>query len=358
MCSPMCGAIPKPSRCWAEPTMIPNSKLPRALLATASVLLPLVAMTQEAPAPDGPFLWLEDVQGDKALAWVRERNAESQGLLQARPDYAPTRAKLLQILNSQDRIPTVTRHGDQLYNLWQDGSHKRGLWRRTTLDEYRKPQPRWETVLDIDQLAAAEKENWVWAGADCLGPEDRRCLLSLSRGGADASVVREFDTVAKAFVPGGFQLSEAKSDLAWADADTLYVGTDFGPGSMTDSGYPRIVKRWKRGTPLAEAVTVFEGRREDTWIATSVDRTPGFERTLVIRALDFYRQERFLLQGDRLVPLDVPADARISFMHSVGERGDTLLMELRSDLEAAGRRYADGSLPGANQASYLHGQPS
>ncbi|MBK7531805.1 MAG: S9 family peptidase [Piscinibacter sp.] len=327
------------------------------LCALATALTPM-AMSQDKPAAadDDPHLWLEEVQGDKALAWVRERNAETQKLLAARSDFAPTREKLLAVLNSQDRIPAVSRRGDWFYNLWQDASHKRGLWRRTTLDEYRKASPKWETVLDLDALAAAEKENWVWAGAECLGPDYRRCLISLSRGGADAKVVREFDSVAKSFVAGGFALPEAKSDVAWVDADTLYVGTDFGPGSMTDSGYPRILKRWKRGTPLAEAKTVFEGRRENIWVGVSVDTTPGFERTLIVRALDFFRQEHYLLQGDALVRLEVPDDARVSFMHSAGVAGDTLLLELRSDLKAGERLHPKGSLLAADMVAYLKGE--
>jgi len=327
------------------------------LCALATALTPM-AMSQDKPtaADDDPHLWLEEVQGDKALAWVRERNAETQKLLGARSDFAPTREKLFAVLNSQDRIPAVSRRGDWFYNLWQDASHKRGLWRRTTLDEYRKASPKWETVLDLDALAAAEKENWVWAGAECLGPDYRRCLISLSRGGADAKVVREYDSVAKSFVAGGFVLPEAKSDVAWVDADTLYVGTDFGPGSMTDSGYPRILKRWKRGTPLAEAKTVFEGRRENIWVGVSVDTTPGFERTLIVRALDFFRQEHYLLQGDALVRLELPDDARVSFMHSAGVTGDTLLLELRSDLKAGERLHPKGSLLAAEMAAYLKGE--
>ncbi|WP_298830468.1 prolyl oligopeptidase family serine peptidase [uncultured Piscinibacter sp.] len=313
-------------------------------------------MADDKNRNDDPHLWLEDVQGDKALAWVRERNAETVKQLAEREDFAPTRTRLLEVLNSKDRIPTVARRGEWLYNFWQDGTHKRGLWRRTTLAEYRRPAPRWETVLDLDALAAAEKENWVWGGAECLGPDYRRCLVSLSRGGADAKVIREFDTVAKRFVDAGFVLPEAKSDVAWGDADTLYVGTDFGPGSMTDSGYPRIVKRWKRGTPLAEAKTVFEGRREDVWVGVSVDHTPGFERTLIVRALDFYRQETLLLQGDRLAKLDVPEDARLSFMHSAGLAGDTLLLELRSDLRAGERVHPRGSLLAADFAAYQKGE--
>lgn len=331
-----------------------------AAACAASVSLLPHAMAQTAPAapPDGddPYLWLEDVGGDRALGWVRERNAESRKVLEARPEFAPIRARLLEVFNSKDRIPAVRRIGDAFYNLWQDETNKRGLWRRTTLAEYRKPQPKWETVLDLDALAAAEGENWVWGGADCLGPDDRVCLVSLSRGGADASVVREFDTVAKGFVKGGFVLPEAKSNVEWLDADTVVVGTDFGPGSLTDSGYPRIAKRWKRGTPLADAVTIFEGQASDVWAGVSVDRTPGFERLLAQRALDFYRSEWFVLQNDKPVRLDVPADAKVSFMHSAGTRGDTLLLSLRSPLTIGAQTHAAGALLAADFAAWQRGE--
>ena len=313
------------------------------------------AMSQAAPAPEtDPFLWLEDVQGEKALTWVRERNALSQKELMARPEFAPTKAQLLEVLNAKDRIPSVSRRGDWLYNFWQDERNKRGLWRRTTMAEYRKAEPKWETVLDLDALAKAEGENWVWGGANCLGPSYRHCLVSLSRGGADAKVVREFDAATREFVKDGFYLPEAKSELEWIDQDTLYVGTDFGPGSMTDSGYPRIVKRWKRGTPLAQATTVFEGEAKDVAVSVSVDRTPGFERTLFFRALDFYNNKVFLLdtdvKGDKLVPLDIPSDATPSFMR------DTLLLHLRSAMKTGDMSFPAGSLLHTNAAAYLKGE--
>ena len=301
------------------------------------------------PAAD-PYTWLEDVQGERALDWVRERNAVSQKELMARPGFEATKKQLLEVLNAKDRIPAVTRRGDWLYNFWQDEQHKRGLWRRTTLAEYRKPSPKWDTVLDLDALAAQENENWVWGGANCLGPGYRHCLVSLSRGGADAKVVREFDTVKREFVKGGFMLPEAKSEFDWIDADTLYVGTDFGAGSMTDSGYPRIIKRWKRGTPLSEAATVFEGERQDVAVSVSIDHTPGFERTLFIRSLDFYNTKVFLQQGDTLAPLDIPSDATPSFLR------DTLLLHLRSELAVGDQRFAAGSLLHANAAAYLKGE--
>ncbi|MEQ1684170.1 MAG: prolyl oligopeptidase family serine peptidase [Burkholderiaceae bacterium] len=305
---------------------------------------------------DDPFLWLEDVQGEAALAWVRERNAESQNVLMARPEYAPTRERLLQVMNSKERIPYISRRGAWFYNLWQDATHKRGLWRRTSPAEYRLAEPAWETVLDLDALAAAEGENWVWGGAVGLAPSHTRCLVMLSRGGADANVVREFDTVAKAFVNDGFVLPEAKSDIEWIDADTVFVGTDFGPGSMTDSGYPRVIKRWKRGTPLVEAVRVFEGEKADVSVGVSVDTTPGHERTLIQRSLDFYHSKRFVLQGTKLLPLDVPDDASVTFWNSNGAPADTLLMELRSDLATAAITHQRGSLLAIDAAAHARGE--
>ena len=333
-----------------------NASRLQRLLFVLTLLMPLPHTMAQTAAIDDPFVWLEEVQGERALAWVRERNAESQKVLQARPEYEPTRARLLEILNSKARIPAVVRRGDWLYNLWQDEQNQRGLWRRTPLAEYRKPQPAWETVIDLDALGAAEKENWVWGGSTCLGPSYQRCLISLSRGGADAKVVREFDTVTKRFVDGGFSLPEAKSDVAWADADTLYVGTDFGTGSMTDSGYPRVIKRWKRGTPLAAASSVFEAESKDVAAQVSVDDTPGFERMVFSRMVDFYNQKRFLLIKGKLVDFGVPSDARWAFWNSVGGKSDTLLLELRSDLTVGGHTYPRGSLLASDAAAYLAGK--
>lgn len=302
-----------------------------------------------------PHAWLEEVLGERPLAWVRERNAESEGLLTALPEYAPIREQLLDVLNSKDRIPSVSRRGDRLYNLWRDDAHPRGLWRRTTLADYRRANPLWETVLDLDALAAAEGENWVWGGANALDTEPHRCLVSLSRGGADATVVREFDTASKQFVENGFSLPEAKSSVTWIDADTLYVGTDFGPGSLTDSGYPRVIKRWTRGTPLTSAVTVFEGQAQDVSVSASVDLTPGHPRTIFSRSLDFYHQQHVLMEGDRRVDFDLPSDASFSFWNHSGDAVDTLLIELRSDWTIGERTHVSGSLLATDAAAYLAG---
>jgi prolyl oligopeptidase len=328
----------------------------RTLLATslgaALPGLPLNAMTQPltTPATDDPHLWLEDVTGESALAWVRERNAETRRVLEAEPGFAATRDRIRAILDSKEKIPQVSRRGDFFYNLWQDESHPRGLWRRTTLAEFRKPSPAWETVLDLDALGKAEGENWVWAGASALGPDYRRALVSLSRGGADASVVREFDLVDKRFVDGGFSLPEAKSNLEWLDADTVFVGTDFGPGSMTDAGYPRTVRRWQRGQPAAQAEMVFEAQKADVGAWISVDHEPGYERIVLTRAIDFYRSEQFLLQDGRPLKLAKPEDASVSFWRS------RVLVELRSDWATGGRTWPRGSLLAGDAAAFTAGR--
>jgi prolyl oligopeptidase len=298
--------------------------------------------------PD-PYLWLEDVQGERALAWVRERNAHSESLLQSQPGFAALESSLREVLDSRDQIPYVNRRGDWLYNLWRDAANPRGLWRRTTLDEYRRAQPAWETVIDIDALATAEGENWVWGGANALAPDYRRCLVSLSRGGSDAHVTREFDTVTRRFIDGGFDLPEAKSQVHWIDEDHVYVSSDFGAGSLTDSGYPRVIKRWTRGQPLADAVTVFEAEKQDVMGFVSVDRTPGFERTIFGRRLDFYNQKLFVLQGGALVPVELPLDAAPQFDR------DRLLIELRSDWMVGGQVWPQGSLLVTDAAAYLAG---
>ncbi len=323
--------------------MNPLTRLLAALPLALAMNIPALAQT-----PD-PYLWLEDVQGERALTWVRERNAESEARLQADPGFAERKRLIREVLDSSDKIPYVTRIGGHFYNLWKDATQPRGLWRRTTLAEYRKPQPAWETVLDLDALGRAEKENWVWAGADCLGPQYRRCLLALSRGGADATVVREFDLLDKRFVDGGFVVPEAKTQVEWLDADTVYVGTDFGPGSLTDSGYARVFKRWRRGQPLAQAVTVFEGEPKDVVAQISVDATPGFERTIASRALDFYNERQFLLQDGKALPIAKPDDAKLQFWR------ERVLIELRSDWAVAGRTWPRGSLLLADAAGYLKG---
>lgn len=309
--------------------------------------------TGQEPDRDDPYLWLEDVTGERAMAWVAERNAAAEAEIEGDPAYPALRARLKAILDSGEKIPYVGVHGGLCYNFWRDAVHVRGIWRRTTLDEYRKPQPHWETVLDLDRLAAEEDENWVWAGVSWLEPEGdappERCLVSLSRGGGDAHVVREFDLLRRAFVPDGFALPEAKSDVAWIDRDTLFVGTDFGAGSLTESGYPRIVRQWRRGQPLETAVTVYEAAPDDLAASGYHDSTPGFARSFVQRQVDFYTSELFLLRGMELVAVPKPFDANAFALR------DQIVIELRSDWDTGGARYPQGSLLATGFDDFLAG---
>jgi prolyl oligopeptidase len=312
-----------------------------------------IVMTTAAtaePVPDAdPYLWLEDVGGEKPLSWVRERNAECVVAIGQGEAFVAREQRLLSILDSQAKIPYVSKIGGHFYNFWRDAAHPKGLWRRTTLAEYRKAEPAWETVLDLDALAAAERENWVWHGATALEPEGRLCLLSLSRGGADADVVREFDLESKTFVTGGFLLPEAKSRVAWRGRDSLFVATDVGPGSLTTSGYPRTVREWTRGTRLAEAPVVYEGESDDMLVSAWRDLTPGFERDVVIRQKTFYTNEMFVRRGGQSVKIDKPDDANAT-MHR-----EWLLIELRSEWTVDGRVYAAGSLLAADCDGFLAG---
>ena len=331
--------------------MHPSSKIFTRLLFV-SLLSAMSAFASESStkSPQDPYLWLEDVSGERALHWVRERNAQARQQLEGGSDFASSRTQIRDVLDSAARIPQISRRGDWVYNLWQDGQHPRGIWRRTTLQSYRAEAPQWDTVLDLDALGKAEGQSWVWGGSTCLGPDYRRCLLQLSPGGSDAKVVREFDTVTKTFVSGGFVLPEAKSSVDWIDQDTIYVATDFGPGSLTDSGYPRVIKRWKRGQPLSEAVTVFEGRKADVSAWVYVDKTPGYERTVFGRSPDFFTTEQFLWVGDKLQPLSKPADAQITFW------ADQVLMQLRSDLASSAQTWPKGSLLVAPAKDFVAGQ--
>ena len=288
---------------------------------------------------EDPYLWLEDVTGEKALDWVKQRNATTQAKFESSPEFTKLRDDLLEILNSKERIPFVTKYGDHYYNFWRDEKNERGLWRRTTLEEYRKPQPKWETVLDLDAVAANEKENWVWSGAQLLRPGYKLALVSLSRGGADATVTREFDMETKQFVKDGFYRAEAKGSLGWIDENNVFISTDFGPGSMTTSGYPRLAKRWKRGTPVEQAEMIYEGVETDMSVSAIHDDTPGFERNFVSRNLAFYNDELYWLnEQSKLIKIDVPNSANKSVIR------EYLLLELREPWEIEGSKYAAGSL--------------
>lgn len=321
---------------------------PRAiLLASFSTLL--YALSARAQNAEDPYIWLEDVQGERALSWVRAQNDRSTGRLTSAPGFNATYDRLLAIYNDTARIPYPSTKGDFIYNFWQDGGHERGVVRRTTLASFLSPQPDWETVLDVDALAASEGRNWVYKGSTDLHPDYTRSFIRLSNGGADAVEHREFDRATGTFVTNGFRLPEGKSNLDWIDLNTVYVGTDFGPGSMTTSGYPRIVKRWKRGTPLESAETIFEGESTDVEAGAYVDHTPVRDYHIVYRSISFWESERYYLSGDELVRLELPKDAWLSFFNS------HMLVSLNSDWRIRERIYPSGSIVAIDFDEFLNG---
>lgn len=306
--------------------------------------------TQVAAEENDKFMWLEEVEGEKQLAWVEDRNRESLGILEDLPTFNDLFEKNLEVYNSSERIAYPTIRGNYVYNFWKDENHERGIWRRTTLDEYRKSEPEWETLLDVDAIAKAEDENWVYKGASCLWPDYNRCHISLSRGGADATVSREFDIPSKSFVENGFFLPEAKGGLSWIDKDTVFVGTDFGEGSMTDSGYPRLSKLWKRGTPLEEATLIFEGKSEDVGNYSFVINTPEGDYPFHVQADTFFTRNYFLYKDDELHPLDLPNDAQI-----FGVFKKQLLVSMKSDWTPADTTFAQGALISIDVDKLLEG---
>ncbi|UGT58135.1 prolyl oligopeptidase family serine peptidase [Nocardia asteroides] len=289
-----------------------------------------------------PYLWLEDVTAEAALDWARARNDVVRRRFAATDRFTDLERRILAMLDDDTKIAFPGRRGQWLYNFWRDAAHPRGLWRRTTFESYATDDPEWDVLIDVDALAEADGENWVWAGATVLRPSQERAFIQLSRGGADAKVQREFDLTTRQFIDpadGGFFLPEAKSQLRWIDIDTVYVGTDFGPDSLTDSGYPRVAKRWHRGTPLAEAVAVFEGKPSDVSISVGYDRHPGFERHWAGRATDFFNEEVSLLGADGSWQLlDTPTDADVSWYR------DWLLVRLKTEWTPGQTTFAPGSL--------------
>lgn len=317
--------------------------VPRCFLT--AVCLSLAAVTSLPAEPDtreDPYLWLEDVTGDRSLAWVRDRNDRCVSALADSNQFRNLERRILAILDSRAKIPFVRKIGDQLYNFWRDVDHPKGLWRRTTPDEYRKQSPHWEDVLDLDALASRESEPWVWHGATVRESDGRRCLIALSRGGADAVVVREFDLERLEFVPDGFALPEAKSEVAWLGPDEIFVATDFGPGSLTTSGYPRTIRTWRRGTPLAQAQVVFEGEPGDMSVSAGREHAPGHERDFVERRKTFFTSEFFVRRSGPFARVEKPDDAT-AILHQ-----DWLLLSLRSPWTVGGRTFAGGSLIAVN----------
>jgi prolyl oligopeptidase len=323
-----------------------------ASLLAASPMTSATAQGAPAPAPaaDDPFLWLEEVEGTRALEWVTQHNTATLTELGKDPLFGMIEQQVLTILNSRDRIVYPTVRGAFAYNYWTDAEHPRGYYRRSPLDKYLAGAPVWETVLDIDALAHEENVPWAFGGMSCLAPGERLCLVGLSRGGSDAREVREFDLVTKKFVEGGFRLPEAKSSSAWVDQNTLLVSTDWGPGSLTGSGYPRTVKLWKRGTPLASATTVFEADTSDmgAW-AGSYETATGMQALVSFRPR-FFEGKTSLWRGGKLVPIDIQLDADPEFFQ------DQLIVYVRSAWTVGGRTWPVGAVIAMKLEDFLAGK--
>ena len=318
--------------------MMRNVLRPAAL--AASLLLGTLAMT-EARAGDDPFAWMEEIEGERALTWAKAENARSLPRLQNDPRYAGLYAEAQAIATAPDRIPGIAfAGGERIRDFWQDRTHVRGLWRETDLAGYRSGAPAWRTILDVDALAKSEGRNWVFAGVDCLAPDNRLCLVSLSNGGKDAVTVREFDAQEGRLLDGGFSLPEGKHRFDWIDRDTLLVVTALSPTESTVSGYPFVARLLKRGQTLAETREVFRGDRKDGGYGVNgqVFRNAGgqVEAVILARPLDTFSAEHHLLVGDRAVKLALPLRSTVQALVS-----GRLVVSLEADWAAAGLKTGD-----------------
>ncbi|TVS14053.1 MAG: S9 family peptidase [Wenzhouxiangella sp.] len=310
--------------------------------------LPVLAVASE----DDPFLWLEEIESERALDWAREQNERSVELLEAHPLFAPIHERNLEILTAEDRIAYPSLMGGRIYNFWRDAEHVRGIWRVTSREDYRNERPEWDTIIDVDALAEAEDENWVWGGASCRYPDYDRCIIGLSIGGADANVRREFDLETREFVEDGFVLPESKSYISWRDHDSVFFGPAFEDEQMTTSEYPRQVYIWRRGTDRSEAELVFEAERGDVLVWGSRFWDGDTPWDMIVRLPSFFTREYHVLRDGETIRVDVPDDANVA-----GIIGGQLLVELKSDWTVGETTYAQGGLLAADMESVLAGEP-
>jgi prolyl oligopeptidase len=294
----------------------------------------------EAPEPADPYIWLEDFSSPRVDAWVAAENAKTKSVLEQDARFPALYADALAIAEAKDRIPTPRFIGGEVYNFWQDADHVRGIWRKTSLADYRAPAPNWTTVLDLDALAKSENANWFWKGAECRLPDERICLVNLSDGGEDAVTIREFDLATNQFVPGGFTLPKSKQDTAWMAPDEILVARDWGHGTLTKSGYPFVLKELKRGQTLAAAREIFRGTPNDIEVgAATVQDGEGHKASFITRGVSFFETETYLVRAGKPVKLNLPLKARVADL--VDGR---LLVKLEQDWKAGGKSFPEGSL--------------
>ena len=332
-----------------------TARLVAALVATLSAVAGIGALKALAqqPVPEQPdkYTWLEDIYGDKQLAWVKAENARTAAVLENDSHFATLDAEALKVLDSPDKLPFPGFHNGVIYNFWQDAEHVRGIVRRTTPKDYLTPDPKWETVLDYDALSKADKQSWVYKGLNCLHPEDELCLVSFSAGGEDAITLREFDLKTAKFVEGGFQLPRGKQRVAWEDKDTLLIARDWGPGTMSEAGYPIAIREWKRGEPLESAKEVFRGDVKDNGYGdgpTVYFDGQGNRAVILERNLTTFEQETYLLLPTGTKRLALPRKIDIN-----GLLDGQLLVTLAEDWKPAGqaKSFAQGSVVSLNLAA-------
>src|SRR5574338_714625 len=316
---------------------------PLLLLVTVAALLPSRAPAQAAKADTtDPYIWLEDVNGARAMAWVNAENAKTTAVLEKDPRWEGIYNAALAMAQAQDRLPFVSYIGGELYNFWRDSAHVRGIWRKTSLESYRTASPDWTTVLDLDSLAKAERANWVFHGSTCQQPAERRCLVFLSDGGEDANTIREFDLTSRSFVKGGFYLPKGKQSVAWTSQDTILVAREWNPGEVTSSGYAYIVKTLARGQPLADAVEIFRGAASDGGYgvspATLVDAA-GHRVSFIIRPTSTFEAEHYIVRPKDVARLAIPAKGNITEL-----MGGQVIVHLYEDWKTGTTTIRGGSV--------------
>ena len=309
------------------------------MLLNKFFLISLICLLSTAAIAEDKYLWLENIDSQKSMKWVKNHNQITAEKLTSTKLYSELYQQALKVLNSKSRIPVVTQNGKWLYNFWQDEQHPRGIYRKTTLKQFKKANPKWKTVLDMDEYSNQQEKNYDYHGMTCLPPKGIDCLVFLSPSGGDAIEIKEFDLEKHEFIDGGYSLPLAKSRISWIDKDTVFVGTDFGIGSMTDSGYPRIIKQWKRGTPLSEAKTLYTANQK-SMSATALRITDDQSQIDIINeTTSFWSSTKYQLQGDKITALKLPTSSNIS-----GSYQGKLVVSLKKDWEFEQQKFIQGEI--------------
>lgn len=321
------------------------------LLFTCTMLLSIFAGHSQTNTPEDPYLWLEDIESPKSLEWVKAQNAISDKTLTADPLFATFKDKFLKVYNDKEKIAYPTISGNYIYNLWQDETNVRGLWRRILKADYINKKNNWEVVLDIDELSKRENKKWVFSNASFLEPDMKICLLALSDGGKDENQIREFNTETKSFVKNGFFLDESKGGAEWVDKNNLLIFRNFGDGSLTSSGYPRQVKLWRRGTAPEKAKLLFETDKNNVgaWVLTSYQNNKPL--IFIVDMQSFYKKDLYFLNGEKTEKIEYPTDANYIAFHK-----NEILISLQSDWKVNGTTYKEGSLVSFNLVKSLAGK--